>query len=170
MNLLSGGGQEQGNRGGTENVLLLSGIGAAADIAYKQAGQVQQHMQHVRDRLRDGMLQAFPSDIVRVNGPSDQKLVLPNTLSISIEGLSAPSLLQQLTDKLAASGGAACHSSNGASVSPVLQAIQLPPKFAVGTLRLSTGRHTTSAEVDAAVKLIYDAACKQGLDLERVQV
>eukprot|EP00878_Enallax_costatus_P019692 GHUV01020782.1.p1 GENE.GHUV01020782.1~~GHUV01020782.1.p1 ORF type:complete len:144 (-),score=49.14 GHUV01020782.1:1464-1895(-) len=142
-------------------------MGAAAEIAHKQAGQVQQHMRQMRDRLREGMLKAFPTRLVRVNGSSDQNLLLPNTLSISIKGLSAPSLLQQLMERLAASAGAACHSSHGPSVSPVLQAIQLPPEFAVGTLRLSTGRHTTAAEVDAAVKLIYDAACKQGLELDQ---
>jgi cysteine desulfurase len=164
VNLLSGGSQEQGKRGGTENVLLLSGIGAAAEIAHKQSGQVHQHMQQMKARLRDGLLKAFPGRLVRVNGPADPALQLPNTLSISIKGLSAPSLLQQLSEKLAASAGAACHSSNGPSVSPVLQAIHLQPEFAVGTLRLSTGRHTTAAEVDAAVRLIHDAACKQGLE------
>lgn len=167
VNLLSGGSQEQGKRGGTENVLLLSGIGAAAEIAHKQAVQVHQHMQQMKDRLQEGLLKAFPSKLVRVNGPADPALQLPNTLSISIKGLSAPSLLQQLSEKLAASAGAACHSSHGPSVSPVLQAIQLPPDFAVGTLRLSTGRHTTAAEVDAAVQLIHDAACKQGLELDQ---
>lgn len=166
VNLLSGGSQEQGKRGGTENVLLLAGMGAAAEIAHQHAGQVHQHMQQMRDRLRDGLLKVFPSSLVRMNGPADPSLKLPNTLSISIKGLAAPSLLQQLTDKLAASAGAACHSSHGPSVSPVLQAIQLPPEFAVGTLRLSTGRHTTAAEVDAAVQLIYNAACKQGMELE----
>lgn len=38
VNLLSGGSQEQGKRGGTENVLLLAGMGAAAEIAHQHAG------------------------------------------------------------------------------------------------------------------------------------
>jgi cysteine sulfinate desulfinase/cysteine desulfurase-like protein len=42
--------------------------------------------------------------------------------------------------------------------------MQLHPDYAVGTLRLSTGRHTTSDEVDTAVQLIVGAARKQGLD------
>jgi cysteine sulfinate desulfinase/cysteine desulfurase-like protein len=48
-------------------------------------------------------------------------------------------------------------------VSPVLQAMRLGPVWAVGTLRLSTGRHTTPQEVDRAVQLINDAAVKQGV-------
>jgi hypothetical protein len=45
-----------------------------------------------------------------------------------------------------------------------LQAMRLHPDYAVGTLRLSTGRHTTADEVDRAVQLIVGAARKQGLD------
>jgi hypothetical protein len=46
----------------------------------------------------------------------------------------------------------------------LLQAMQLHPDYAVGTLRLSTGRHTTADDVDRAVQLIVGAARKQGLD------
>jgi cysteine desulfurase len=148
----------------TENVLLLVGLGAAAEVAFTQHSAQQQHMRSMRDQLAAGLLSVFPQDMVQVNGPKDPLLVLPNTLSISIKGLSASSLLQMLHDKLAASAGAACHSSRGGpSVSPVLQAMQLGPEWAVGTLRLSTGRHTTAAEVDRAVQLVRDAAVKQGV-------
>jgi cysteine desulfurase len=147
----------------TENVLLLVGLGAAADLAFTERSEQQQHMRSMRDRLAAGLLAIFPREIVQINGPQDPSLVLPNTLSISIKGLAAPSLLQMLQDKLAASAGAACHSSRGASVSPVLQAMKLGPVWAVGTLRLSTGRHTTADEIDRAVQLIYEAAVKQGV-------
>lgn len=144
-------------------MLLLVGLGAAAELAFTERSEQQQHMRDMRDRLAAGLLAVFPRDIVRINGPEDTSLILPNTLSISIKGLAAPSLLQMLQDNLAASAGAACHSSKGASVSPVLQAMQLGPTWAVGTLRLSTGRHTTADEVDRAVQLIHEAAVKQGV-------
>lgn len=144
-------------------MLLLVGLGAAAELAFTERSQQQQHMRAMRDRLAAGLLAVFPPDMVQINGPQDPSLLLPNTLSISIKGLSAPSLLQMLQEKLAASAGAACHSSRGPSVSPVLQAMQLGPVWAVGTLRLSTGRHTTAAEVDRAVQLIHEAAVKQGV-------
>lgn len=144
-------------------MLLLAGLGAAAELAFTERSEQQQHMRQMRDRLRAGLLALFPPEIVQVNGPKDPSLLLPNTLSISIKGLSAPSLLQMLQNKLAASAGAACHSTRGPSVSPVLQAMQLGPVWAVGTLRLSTGRHTTAQELDRAVQLIYEAAVKQGV-------
>lgn len=162
-NLLSGGTQEAGRRGGTENVLLLAGLGAAAELAFSERTEQQEHMRAMRDRLAAGLLAVLPRELVRINGPADPKLQLPNTLSISVKGLAAASLLQMLSQQLAASAGAACHSSKGPAVSPVLQAMQLGPQWAVGTLRLSTGRHTTAEEVDRAVQLIHAAAQKQGV-------
>ena len=61
----------------------------------------------------------------RVNGPKQGAQRLPNTLSISIKGLRASDLLMSLADELAASAGAACHSSREATVSSVLQAMQV---------------------------------------------
>lgn len=62
---------------------------------------------------------------VRVNGPAEDSQRLPNTLSISIKGLKASQLLTDLSEKLAASAGAACHSRQQATVSSVLQAMQV---------------------------------------------
>jgi len=163
VNLLSGGRQEKGSRAGTENVLLIAGMGAAAEVASTEAAALQQHLQAMRDRLAAGLAEVFPRDLVRVNGPSDQRQRLPNTLSISVKGLAASSLLQQLSNKLAASAGTACHSSGGPAVSPVLAAMRLQPEYAVGTLRLSVGRHTTAAEVDRAVQLIARCCCEARL-------
>lgn len=49
----------------------------------------------------------------------------------------------------------------------LLRRRQVPVEFAVGTLRLSTGRHTTAAEVDAAAQLILSEARRQGALLPR---
>jgi cysteine desulfurase len=153
----------------TENVLLLVGLGAAAELAFSERAAQAAHMRAMRDRLAAGLLAAFPPELVRINGPADARLALPNTLSISIKGLAAASLLQMLHAQLAASAGAACHSSKGPAVSPVLHAMSLGPAWAVGTLRLSTGRHTTADEVDRAVQLIRDAAVRQGIIGEQQQ-
>lgn len=68
-----------------------------------------------------------------------------------------------LQDRLAASAGAACHGAGAGSISSVLAAMRVLPQYAVGTLRLSVGRHSTEQEVDAAVALIVEAARKQGV-------
>lgn len=161
---LLGGNQERGLRAGTENVMQIAGLGAAAEVYMEEGEQIRQNMKTTRDRLQRGLLERFPLDLVRVNGPVSDDLRLPNTLSISIKGLAASSLLKQLSTRLAASSGAACHSLDGPrGSSSVLSALNVPPRFAVGTLRLSTGRHTTQDEIDRAVEYIVEAAEKQGV-------
>ena len=55
----------------------------------------------------------------------------------------------------------ACHTGGGHEVSAILKAIGVPLEFALGTLRLSVGRHTTAAEVDRAASLIIATAAKR---------
>lgn len=165
--MLHGGGQEFGRRAGTESVLLAAALGAAAAVAQREQQLLTRHMRTMRDRLLErlqrGLADAgFQSDLIKVNGPNDAGLRLPNTLSISVKGLKASVLLSSVQGQLAASAGAACHSQDAsAAISPVLQAMKVQPEFAIGTLRLSTGRHTTSAEVDTAAELLVQAIAAQ---------
>jgi cysteine desulfurase len=173
--LLHGGGQERGARAGTESTLLIAGLGAAAEAAARDLPAVATHMRATRDALQIALLSAFKGTAegghggaggtrVRVNGPADGRRRLPNTLSISVAGLRAGKLLAELADRLAASGAAACHSGSGdaGAASPVLRAMGVPPEFAAGTLRLSTGRYTTLQEVARAAALILRAVAAQG--------
>lgn len=164
-NFFHGGGQEQGRRAGTENVLGIVGLGAAAEIVTQEQAATESHMATMRDDLQERLLRAFPEGTARVNGPKQGAQRLPNTLSISIKGLRASDLLMSLADELAASAGAACHSSREATVSPVLQAMQVPTEYALGTLRLSTGRHTVKQDVIKAAELIIAGAKKQGVQV-----
>lgn len=70
-------------------------------------------MRAMRDGLWDRLQSAFPSGSLRLNGPADPALRLPNTLSVGIRGLNAAALLTALQEELAASAGAACHSGSG---------------------------------------------------------
>jgi len=64
---------------------------------------------------------------VRVNGPADDAKRLPNTLSVGVRGLSASVLLAELSEQVAASAGAACHTGEAAaSISSVLLAMRVP--------------------------------------------
>ena len=62
---------------------------------------------------------------LHTHGPTDGTQRLPNTLSVSIRGLQATQLLEDLASSLAASAGAACHSGRHASMSHVLEAMQV---------------------------------------------
>ena len=59
-NLLLGGGQEGGRRAGTESVLLLAGLGRAAELALSERDAVAVHMQGLRDSLQRQLQDALP--------------------------------------------------------------------------------------------------------------
>jgi cysteine desulfurase len=94
---------------------------------------------------------------VRLNGHPDRRL--PNTLSLAFRGLRADLLIGELREELAVSAGAACH-GEGLNISPVLEAMGVPPEWAAGTLRFSTGRGTTDEEVVHAARLVSEAVCR----------
>ena len=158
--LFLGGGQESGHRAGTESPLVI-GLGAAAALALKERKELGAHLLKLRDTMEKMLLESFPEGQARVNGPKESRL--PNTLSISIKGLQSSVLLHSLRDKLAASAGAACHSKADGQISSVLKAMNVPREFAVGTLRLSVGRHSTLSDVLGAVDLILDESERQGI-------
>ena len=150
-----GAGQERGRRAGTENVLEIVGLGKACDIAARDLQTNMDHMQKLRDRLHEGLTRSV--DRVRVNGHPIK--CLPNTLSLSIEGLEANRILEAIGTDVAASAGAACHSDT-VSVSHVLQAMDVPLEWAKGCLRFSVGRMTTVAEIDKTIEVVAAAVRK----------
>jgi cysteine desulfurase len=164
---LYGGGQEHGFRAGTENVLHMVGLGAAADLAKGEMPQLMAHVASLRDRLQAALLASKPlaeaGIQLRVHGPGDDARRLPNTLSIALRGVCAAKFLPSVGDSLAASAGAACHTHDPSApvvISGVLRAMGVPLVWAMGTLRLSVGRHTTQEDVDAAVRIISTQAPK----------
>lgn len=162
--LLQGGGQEFGIRGGTENVAYIVGFGYACLKAQQNLIRNAKHMENMRQRLLDQLKQQLQpvGIIVKPNGPIDSKLRLPNTLSVGLENIHSGQLLNEIGDVVAASAGAACHSSgSGSGVSTILQAMKVPETFARGTLRLSVGPTTSAKQIDQAVQIIAKAALEQ---------
>jgi cysteine desulfurase len=151
--MLQGGGQEGGQRGGTENVPYIVGMGKAAELALENLPATMKHMETMRSRLLDKLIKEIGDDI-RPNGPIDPRHRLPNTLSIGIPGIVSGSLLNKLGNEVAASAGAACHSSGIGQISSVLKAMKVPTEYAQGTLRLSIGPSTKAEEIDRAATLI----------------
>jgi cysteine desulfurase len=149
---MHGAGQENGRRAGTENVLEIVGLGKACEIAARDLERHRRHMQRMRDGLHTG-LQTLGIP-VRLNGHAHKRL--PNTLSLSFLNLDANRILEAIGLDIAVSGGAACHSGT-VEISHVLEAMHIPPQWARGTLRFSTGRMTTTEEIDQAIRIIKAA-------------
>lgn len=149
---LHGAGQEAGLRAGTENVLEIVGLGQACEIAARDLPETRARLQSLRDRLQTALAAAIPE--MRVNGHPVERL--PNTLSVSFRGLAANRILEAIGLEVAASAGAACHADR-TEISHVLAAMGIPEEWAAGTLRLTAGRMTTTAEIDAAAAVIARA-------------
>lgn len=145
---IHGANHERDLRAGTENVLEIVGIGKACELASRDLARNQIHLSGLRDRLYTGLSDRL-IDLQR-NGHPEK--CLPNTLSLSFRSLEANAILSQL-EQVAASAGAACHSDE-ITVSPVLEAMQVPTEWAMGTIRFSVGKMTTEEEIDRAVEAI----------------
>lgn len=150
--LLFGAGQERGLRPGTPNTCMIAGVGTAATLVAKNLGMYHQLMEDSRDYLEEKLKEAF-GPLVSFNHRKGTQ-ALPNTCSVSFAGMKGPEILAKAKYVLA-STGAACHHT--ATPSRVLLNSGVTEDNARGTLRLSTGRYTTRADVDAAVRLLQDA-------------
>ena len=147
-----GAGQEMGWRAGTENVLEIVGLGKACEMADRNLGVTQRHLQAMRDRLHQGLNVQLTD--MRLNGHPQKRL--PNTLSLSFKGLEANRILEEIGLEVAASAGAACHADT-VTLSHVLTAMRVPVEWAKGTVRFSTGRMTTVEQIDRAIRVVVDA-------------
>lgn len=141
--LLHGGGHEKGRRSSTHNVPGIAALGKAAEIAGAGLTEESGHVRRLRNQLWEN-LQASISGI-HINGSWEHRL--PNNLNISIEHVEGESLLMNLDlDGIAVSTGSACSSDSGAP-SHVLQALDLAPDLARGSLRMTLGKMTTEDEI-----------------------
>ncbi len=142
-NLVEGGGQERGKRGGTENVPYIVGLSKALEMAIDGLPEMER-VEKMRDRLINGILAEIP--YARLNGPREGRL--PGNVNISFEFIEGESLLLLLDMAgICASTGSAC-SSTSLEPSHVLLSIGVPVELAHGSLRLSISRDTTDEDVD----------------------
>lgn len=148
--MMHGADHEQNLRAGTENVLEIVGLGAAAELARMHLQLHMKQYRKTRDYLEEMLTEALPS--AKVNGHPDERL--PNTLSISFPKVEANTLIDRL-EGVAASAGAACHAES-VDVSAVLEAMQVPVEIAMGTIRLTTGRETGMTDIKHAADEIIE--------------
>jgi cysteine desulfurase len=154
--LLFGGHHQRGFRPGTENVAGIVGLGKAAEIARLLLAEDAARVSALRHRLEQGLLSCIPDS--RANGAAVPRT--PNTSNITFTGIEGEALVIALDLKgLACSTGAAC-SSGAVEPSHVLTAIGLTSNDARATIRFSIGRHTTAAEIDAALQIIPAAVAQ----------
>ena len=144
---IHGAGHESGRRSGTENVLLVVGLGKACEIAEKYLDDNK--IRALRDRFWDVLRKTFGSDVILNGHPTHR---LPNTLNISFVGKVGSEILSKL-EGVATSTGAACH-ADSIELSPVLKAMGVSLEVGMGAIRFSLGRTTTLQELNKVIQLL----------------
>ncbi len=148
-NLIEGGAQERGRRGGTENIAGIVGMAQALKDAVKELDEVSKQETKLRDKLIESLGKIPHSSL---NG--DAKLRLSNNFNMCFEGIEGESLLLLLDDAgICASSGSAC-TSGSLDPSHVLLAIGRPHEVAHGSLRLTLSKYTTEEEIDYVIKKV----------------
>jgi cysteine desulfurase len=150
-----GGSQEQGRRGGTENVPGIVGLGLALERAEEGRDAYVEHCRTLRDRMMREVLAAIPD--ATVNGPLDPALRLPNNLNVAMPGVDGETVLLTLDMAgIAASAGSACTTGN-TEPSHVLLAMGLSPDACRSSLRFTVGRSNDESQIDRAVQALVQA-------------
>lgn len=149
--LLLGAGQEHGRRPGTENVAYIVALGEACRIA-------KTHLQsglHEMQKLADELYAKLEREIPDIKLVSHRVQRLPNTLNVLFPRVSGRRLLEYCLGVLA-SNGSACH-ADSEEPSAILTALGIPPHEALGSVRLSLGRHTSGADIEIAASQLVAA-------------
>lgn len=149
--LLVGGHQERGRRAGTENVASIVGIGVAADLARAGLGHVAEQ-RRLQQKLEAGLHAQVPHIVI--NGEGAPRLA--STTNVAFEFVEGEGILYALNEHgICASSGSAC-TSGSLDPSHVLKAMGIPFTAMHGSIRLSTSRYTTEAEIDLVLEVLPD--------------
>lgn len=155
-NLIHGGEQEKGKRGGTENLASIVGFGKASEIALNNLNEHRERLTYLRDILINELLQ-IPG--TKLNGAKGEKR-LPGSVNITFNDAQAELMLMMMDrEGIFVSSGSACQ-AGAVEPSHVLKAIGLSNKEAKETIRFSLGDKTTKEHVDKVINVVRDCVQK----------
>jgi cysteine desulfurase len=151
--IMFGGGQENGLRPGTLPTPLCVGFGEACNILRRELTSEAERVRELRDRFLELLRIRIP-DLSVIGTMANRHA---GNLNVRIPGIEAELLLAAARPKLAAATGSAC-TSGVTEPSHVLTALGLSPIEAAEAVRLSIGRFTKDADIDAGVSAFALAA------------
>jgi cysteine desulfurase len=144
MPLIHGGIQENGRRGGTENVPGIVGLGKAAELARQELPEKIIHVRNLRDRLLEGIL----GQVEKVTFTGHPEKRLPGHASFCFEAIEGEALIFMLTQGgVYTNTGSAC-ASKALKTSPVLVAIGIEAALAQGSTVFTLDSSNTVEEID----------------------
>src|SRR5204863_6706634 len=143
-------------RAGTENPTGIVGLGKAVEVRARDMRAEAERVGALRDRLWEGVRARVPE--VRLSGHPTERL--PGTASLLVRHVKSESIVLGLDLKgIAVSAGSACTSGN-VEPSHVLVAMGVPLDWAMGAVRSSLGRSTTTDDVDYVVASVAEVVAK----------
>jgi cysteine desulfurase len=150
--LISGGDQENGRRGGTENLPGICGFEEAVKLSFANQQKELERLSALRKLFLDILSEKSPKIRETISGND----IYPGTISLILPDFASEKMITLLDMKgICVSGGAACNSTSH-SPSHVLVSMGLMPKEANEVIRISLGRNTTQNEIETAAETISD--------------
>jgi cysteine desulfurase len=147
-----GGGQEDGFRGGTENMPGIAGFGEACRLSAEQFAENAAAVKAVREAILGGL--APYGDALRVNTPVRG---IDHVISLTVFGIRSETLLNYFSEKgFCISAGSAC-SARSRNISRAMTAFGLTDKEADATVRVSLSPSNTVEEAKAFTDAMADA-------------
>lgn len=158
------GGQEDGLRGGTENVPGAVGLAVAAEHALTHQASTARHTSELAAMVFTQITTVVPG-AQRLGHPERR---LPHILSMRLPGVFGQTLLLRCSERgVAFSTGAACHGTAASDAAPtrqhgnpVLAAIGLDALAAREVVRLSFSRMTSHADAEQAAAVLVEEAAR----------
>ncbi|HSX27387.1 MAG TPA: cysteine desulfurase family protein [Patescibacteria group bacterium] len=138
-----GGGQERGQRSGTENVAAIVGFATALDLVQKNRHEEANRLNKLQKMAFKIIKERLPGAVI--NG--SQKHRLPNNIHLTIPGQDNERLIMALDEKaILCAAGSACSASKE-QPSHVLRATGLTDEEARSSLRLTMGQGTNENDL-----------------------
>ena len=149
--LITGGSQERKNRGGTENLYGIVGLGKAMEMAYEDLTSHQKHIQDLKSLMMEELKKI--DDRIKFNGETSPEKSLYTVLNVCFPADVCNSMLLFSLDihGIAASGGSACSSGSNQG-SHVLA--ELPHQEDCQSVRFSFSRFNTKEDVEFTLEKI----------------
>ena len=147
--LLTGGGQEDGLRSGTEATAQIAGFAAAVRANAADPGRLERAAA-IKEYTLARLKETLPKLEVISAGDA------PHICAVTLPGYKSEVVVRVLGDRgVCVSSGSACHKGKP---SHVFAAMNLPKPWLDGALRLSFSPDSTKEEADALVSALKDAA------------
>ena len=151
--MMSGGSQERGHRGGTENLYGIVGLAKAMEIAHDHMEEHQVSIQGLKTYMKEQLQEMIPTIIINGEENSERSLYTVLSVCFPLSERSSMFLFNLDINGVCVSGGSACTAGSNVG-SHVLAA--LPNSQNCQPVRFSFGRFTTKEEIDYALEKVRE--------------